>query len=82
MLADSPVGAYAVKQSGGKLEPLGDIYDAAPYGFVLPKGETEFAQAIVEALKQLEQEGTYKAALEKWGVEQGAISDFTVNPSS
>jgi len=82
MLADSPVGAYAVKQSGGKLEPLGDIYDAAPYGFVLPKGETEFGEAIVEALKQLETEGTYKAALEKWGVEQGAISDFAVNPTS
>jgi polar amino acid transport system substrate-binding protein len=81
MLADSPVGAYAVKQSGGKLEPLGDIYGAAPYGFVLPKGETEFAEAIVEALKQLEQEGAYKAALEKWGVEGGAISDFAVNPT-
>ena len=82
MLADSPVVAYAVKQSGGKLEPLGDIYDAAPYGYVLPKGETEFGEAIVEALKQLEQEGAYKAALEKWGVEQGAISDFAVNPTS
>ena len=82
MLADSPVVAYAVKQSGGKLEALGDIYDAAPYGYVLPKGETEFAEAIVEALKQLEQEGAYKAALEKWGVEQGAISDFAVNPTS
>jgi polar amino acid transport system substrate-binding protein len=82
MLADSPVVAYAVKQSGGKLEALGDIYDAAPYGYVLPKGETEFGQAIVEALKQLEQEGAYKAALEKWGVEQGAISDFAVNPTS
>jgi polar amino acid transport system substrate-binding protein len=82
MLADSPVVAYAVQQSGGKIEALGDIYDAAPYGYVLPKGETEFGQAIVEALKQLEQEGAYKAALEKWGVEQGAISDFAVNPSS
>jgi polar amino acid transport system substrate-binding protein len=82
MLADSPVVAYAVKQSGGKLEPLGDIYDADPYGYVLPKGETEFGEAIVEALKQLEQEGAYKAALEKWGVEQGAISDFAVNPTS
>jgi polar amino acid transport system substrate-binding protein len=82
MLADSPVVAYAVKQSAGKLEALGDIYDAAPYGYVLPKGETEFAEAIVEALKQLESEGTYKAALEKWGVEQGAISDFAVNPTS
>jgi polar amino acid transport system substrate-binding protein len=82
MLSDSPVVAYAVLQTGGKLEALGDIYDAAPYGYVLPKGETEFAQAIVEALKQLEKEGAYKAALEKWGVQQGAISDFTVNPTS
>jgi len=82
MLSDSPVVAYAVLQTGGKLEALGDIYDAAPYGYVLPKGETEFGQAIVEALKQLEQEGAYKAALEKWGVQQGAISDFTVNPTS
>jgi polar amino acid transport system substrate-binding protein len=82
MLADSPIVAYAVKQSGGKVEALGDIYDAAPYGYVLPKGEDEFAQAIVEALKQLEQEGAYKAALEKWGVDQGAISDFAVNPTS
>jgi polar amino acid transport system substrate-binding protein len=82
MLADSPIVAYAVKQSGGKLEALGDIYDAAPYGFVLPKGEDEFAQAIVEALKQLDKEGAYKAVLEKWGVEQGAVSDFSVNPTS
>ena len=82
MLADSPVVAYAVKQSGGKIEALGDIYEAAPYGYVVPKDETEFAQAIVEALKQLDQEGAYKAALEKWGVEQGAISDFAVNPQT
>jgi polar amino acid transport system substrate-binding protein len=81
MLADSPVVAYAVKQSGGKLEALGDIYGAAPYGYVLPKDETEFAQAIVEALKEIDKDGAYKAALEKWGVEQGAISDFAVNPT-
>jgi polar amino acid transport system substrate-binding protein len=80
MLADSPVVAYAVKQAGGKIEALGDIYEAAPYGYVVPKAETEFAEAIVEALKQIDQEGAYKAALEKWGVEQGAISDFAVNP--
>ena len=80
MLADSPVVAYAVKQSGGKLEPLGDIYEAAPYGYVLPKAETEFAEAIVDALKELESDGTYESILEKWGVEDGAISDFAVNP--
>ncbi len=81
MLADSPVVAYAIKQSGGKLEALGDIYEAAPYGYVVPKAETEFADAIVQALKEVDADGAYKAALEKWGVQQGAISDFAVNPS-
>ncbi len=38
MLADSPVGAYAVKQSNGQLELLGDIYDSAPYGYVVQEG--------------------------------------------
>jgi polar amino acid transport system substrate-binding protein len=74
------VVAYAVKQTNGKLETLGEIYEAAPYGFVLPTAETEFADAIVEALKSSEADGSYQAALEKWGVEQGAISDFAVNP--
>jgi polar amino acid transport system substrate-binding protein len=80
MLSDSPVVAYAVKQSAGKLEALGDIYEAAPYGFVLPKAETDFADAIVEALKEIKADGAYEAALKKWGVEQGAIDDFAVNP--
>ena len=80
MLADSPVGAYAVKQSSGALELSGDIYDSAPYGYVLPKAETDFAAAIVEALKALQADGTYASALKKWGVDQGAITDFAVNP--
>jgi polar amino acid transport system substrate-binding protein len=80
MLADSPVAAYAVKQAGGKLETLGDVYEAAPYGYVLPKEETEFAAAITTALKELNTDGTYQQVLSKWGVEQGAVSDFAVNP--
>jgi polar amino acid transport system substrate-binding protein len=80
MLADSPVAAYAVKQAGGKLETLGDVYEAAPYGYVLPKDETEFGTAIASALKELNTDGTYKQILTKWGVEAGAITDFAVNP--
>ena len=80
MLADSPIGLYAVKQTGGQLEALGDIYDAAPYGFVVPKAETEFAQAIADALKALDASGDYKKALSTWGNDTGAISDFAVNP--
>jgi polar amino acid transport system substrate-binding protein len=80
MLADSPVLAYAVKQSGGKLALLGDIYEAAPYGIVVPKEQTDFADALAGALKAIKADGSYQAALDKWGVGQGAISDFAVNP--
>jgi polar amino acid transport system substrate-binding protein len=80
MLADSPVVAYAVKKTNGQLELLGDIYDAAPYGFVIKKDQTEFAQAVADAVKALISDGTYKTILTKWGVEAGAIDNPAVNP--
>ena len=80
MAADSPVGLYAVKQTGGQLEALGQIYDAAPYGIVVPKDQTAFAGAVADALKAISTDGTYQAALTKWGNESGAITSFAVNP--
>ena len=41
MLADSPVGAYAVKQTNGQLELLGDIYESAPYGYAVAKDQAD-----------------------------------------
>ncbi len=80
-LADSPVMAYAVQQTNGQLELLGDIYDSAPYGYVVKKDQTEFAQAIADAVSALIEDGTYEQVLTKWGLEDGAIDDPTVNPS-
>jgi polar amino acid transport system substrate-binding protein len=80
MLADSPVAAYAVKQSSGALEAVGTVYDSAPYGYVVPKAQTQFAAAIATALKALQTDGTYATVLQKWGVTNGAATDFAVNP--
>lgn len=80
MAADSPVALYAVKQTSGALAALGDTYDSAPYGWVVPKTETGFAQALVDAVKAASADGSYQAALTKWGVASGAITDFAVNP--
>jgi polar amino acid transport system substrate-binding protein len=80
MAADSPVGLYAVKQTNGAVEPVGASYDSAPYGYVLPKGQTAFANAIVSALKSLDASGEYKKILTTWGVQSGAINNFAVNP--
>jgi polar amino acid transport system substrate-binding protein len=79
-LADSPVIAYAVKQTNGQLELLGDIYDSAPYGYVIKKDQTEFAQAVADAVQALISDGTYKTILDKWGVQAGAIDNPAVNP--
>ncbi|MEH1013223.1 ABC transporter substrate-binding protein [Micromonospora sp. CPCC 206060] len=80
MLADSPVGAYAVKQTNGQLELLGDIYESAPYGYVVKKDQTAFAEAVREAVQAVITDGSYKAALSKWGVEAGGIDNPALNP--
>ena len=81
MLADSPVGAYAVKQTNGQLALVGDIYDSAPYGYVLPKDQADFGDALKGALDALIADGTYTTILTKWGVEAGGITDPAVNPT-
>ncbi|HEV7213454.1 MAG TPA: ABC transporter substrate-binding protein [Blastococcus sp.] len=80
-LADSPVMAYAVQQTKGQLQLLGSVYDAAPYGYVVKKDQTEFAQAIADAVKALIADGSYAKVLSKWGVQSGAITNPTVNPA-
>ena len=81
MLADSPVCAYAVKQTSGKLALVGQIYDSAPYGYVLPTNESDFAGAIASAVQALISDGSYKTILAKWGVDAGSITSPAVNPS-
>jgi len=82
MLADSPICAYAVDKTNGDLELLGDIYDAAPYGFVVPKDAAEFAKAIQGAIQKMIDDGSYKKVLDKWGVSGGAITTSEINPSA
>jgi polar amino acid transport system substrate-binding protein len=79
MLADSPIVGYAVKQTGGKLEIIGQTYDAAPYGYAIAKSAGTLKDAVLDALKELMADGTYQQILTKWGVQEGAISTPTIN---
>jgi polar amino acid transport system substrate-binding protein len=77
-LADSPVVAYQIKQNGGQFKLVGKTYAFAPYGLAVPKN-SGLAQPMLEALKQLMASGKYKAILEKWGIQEGAISNPKIN---
>jgi polar amino acid transport system substrate-binding protein len=78
MSADSPVTAYAIKQSNGKLQQAGEIADAAPYGWPVQKG-SPLAQSLKQALEHLIETGAYKQIAANWGVEQGMIDKPVIN---
>ncbi|MDQ6936907.1 MAG: ABC transporter substrate-binding protein [Actinomycetota bacterium] len=78
LIADSPVTAYGVKQSGGKLHLVGKIYDAAPYGYPMKKGG-QLPKAIEAAVQSLMDDGTYKKICENWGNTSGQITQAKIN---
>jgi polar amino acid transport system substrate-binding protein len=79
MLADSPVVDYAIAQTNGQLEAVGEAYDTAPYGIAVPKDQGDYAKAIQGAVQALMTDGTYKAILDKWSVSGGAITTSKIN---
>jgi len=78
MSADSPVTAYAVKQSSGKLQLAGGISESAPYGWPVAKGSA-LAQALQKAAQSLIDSGAYLNIAKKWGVEAGVIKTAQIN---
>ncbi|WP_236950492.1 ABC transporter substrate-binding protein [Mycobacterium sp. MS1601] len=78
MSADSPVTAYAIKQSDGKLEAAGELFDAAPYGWPVAKGSA-LAQSLQQALEHLIENGEYEKISTDWGVEEGMIDKPVIN---
>jgi polar amino acid transport system substrate-binding protein len=81
VLADSPVMAYAIQQTGDRLELVGDIYDSALYGYAVPKEQGEFAEAVRGAVQKLIDDGAYLDILTQWGVQDGTVTTSEVNPA-
>ncbi|MGO4203376.1 ABC transporter substrate-binding protein [Rhodococcus sp. TAF43] len=76
--ADSPVTAYAIKRSNGRLVTAGGIYDASPYGWVIAKG-SPLGPVLQQAVQYLIDGGQYRAIAEAWGVEAGIIETSVIN---
>jgi polar amino acid transport system substrate-binding protein len=76
--ADSQVAAYIVHLSDGQFKLTGTPFETAPYGFVVAKN-SGLAQPLLAAVKTIMANGQYKKILDKWGVQQGAISNPQIN---
>jgi len=78
VMADSPVAAYAVKQSNGQFKLSGTTYGTAPYGIAIPKN-SGLAKPVLAAVTKLIADGQYKKILTTWGVQDGAITTPVIN---
>ena len=77
MSADSPISAYAVKQSDGKMQLVGDVFDAAPYGWPVRK-DSELTAALEAAADKLIETGDFEKIAQNWGLEDGLIDDAEI----
>ncbi|MGA5541336.1 bifunctional serine/threonine-protein kinase/transporter substrate-binding domain-containing protein [Mycobacterium sp. NPDC051198] len=78
MTADSPVTGFAIKLSGGALEPAGEVFDSAPYGWPVAKG-SGLAESLRLALEHVMDTGEYRTIATMWGVEKGMITQPVIN---
>lgn len=76
--ADLPVTGDAVKKLEGQLVTVGEVFDAAPYGFATEKG-SDTTKAVQAALQSLIDDGTYLSILKSAGIESGALTEATIN---
>ena len=78
--ADSPVAGYAISQTDGQLEELGEVEGTIKQGIAIKKGDTQLAEAVQAAMQHLMDDGTYMKILKAWGVESGALDKAEINP--
>ncbi|MFN6551382.1 bifunctional serine/threonine-protein kinase/transporter substrate-binding domain-containing protein [Mycolicibacterium septicum] len=78
MTADSPVTGFAIKLSGGALEPAGEVFDSAPYGWPVAKG-SGLGESLRLALEHVMDTGEYRTIATMWGVEKGMITQSVIN---
>ncbi|MFC9623214.1 ABC transporter substrate-binding protein [Streptomyces sp. NPDC056930] len=83
-LNDSPVAAYIAKSAGGgnDFEAIANKGDAGPFGIAVDKKNTQLRDALRAAVDAIIADGTYKAALDKWGAGDGAVTKAVVNGGS
>jgi polar amino acid transport system substrate-binding protein len=80
-MADTPVAAYIVKQSGGQFKLVGKQYAVALHGIAIPK-DSGLTKPVLAALKSLMADGVYQRILAKWGVSDIAIKTPTINAAT
>lgn len=80
MYSDSSVTDYALAQTQGQLEQVGEVTGETPMGIVAAKSDDEMTKATQAALQSLMDDGTLDEIFETWGITDGVSTDAALNP--
>ncbi len=81
-LDDATASGYFEVTSGGKLVVVPGLYDVAPLGVAIPKGDTATAEMLRGALQTMIENGTYKAIMAKYGMTSAMIEESYIVDSA
>ena len=77
VLMDSAPGAYAASKTTGIV--MSKPYESQPFGIVFAKGDSDLEKAVQQGLEAMQKSGEYQKALQKYGLESGAVTQFPIN---
>lgn len=79
-LADSPVITYAVLNSSGRLQQIGDVIQSEPQGIAVALADEQLTVAIQAAMQYLMDEHYLEAILTSYDAEDVALTQAEINP--
>jgi len=77
-LDDATASGYFEVTSKGQMVVVPGLYDVAPLGIAIPKGDKETAEMLRAALQTLIDNGTYKTIMAKYGMTSAMIEEAYV----
>ena len=81
-VADTTVMAYTVRQSGGRLEIVGDEFDATDQGIAVAKSDPELTAAVQAGMQYLMDNGLLTQILTPYGAQDVALGTAELNPGT
>lgn len=80
MVSGGSTITYALSQTNGQLELLGELYNPDHNGIAVAKDDMPMAELTAEVMNKLMADGTYQQIMDYWGVGVLAADKSVVNP--
>lgn len=74
--------SYALSQTGGQLQLLGELYNPSLVGIAVAKDDVPLSDLVANVMNKLIADGTYGKILDAWGMKVLAIDNSVVNPET